>query len=260
MHVSDQIVCCPQCYDKHQADDCDSCGEPITVGDKKIRAQGKFWHETCFQCFLCRTPLKDKPFYTEQGHLFCGKCIIGGLTSCSACEGVIGARDTSIQYEGYRWHSQCFKCIKCEMSLTGEEFVLKDNKIRCRECYKHKSSQGTVRCVACKNEINEKGVKYRGRPYHPKCFKCTHCKKNLVEETPVHHEDKPYCKECHIQQFGLRCTKCVKPILSKYTIYKARPFHRECFICTRCSMPMSSDSFYESQHGDLFCESCAVYM
>lgn len=259
IRASEKAICCVSCYNEHKADVCETCRRPISVGEKKLKAKGKYWHESCFECFLCRDPLKDKPFYTEQGKTFCSKCIVGGLATCASCDGIIGARDRCVVYEGFRWHGDCFKCSKCSLPLAGEEFVLKDKKIRCSECYRKKSATGIVRCIVCKKEIIEKGLKYKGNPYHPDCFNCASCKKSLTDVTPVTHENKVLCKDCQIQLFGMRCTKCVKPIRSKYVIYKDRPFHRDCFTCTRCNILISSDSFYESQHGDFFCDACAVY-
>ena len=259
IQVNDRVVSCVKCYNSKDADNCDICGKPISVGEKKLGASGRYWHATCFACYLCGTPLRDKAFYKEQGKVFCGQCIVGGLAQCSTCDGIISSKDTYVQYQSHRWHSNCFKCCKCSMPLSGEEFVLKDKKIRCRECYRSKSSSGITRCVSCKKEIKGKGLMFKSKPYHPSCLSCSHCEKTLTEETPNCHEDKPFCKECYIKLFSSRCTKCVKPITGKYTIYKGHPFHKDCFVCIRCSKQISNNEFYESQHGDFFCETCAAY-
>jgi len=42
--------------------------------------------------------------------------------------------------KGRSWHSECFKCTKCEISLVGKSFLNDLNGIACSNCIDEKKS------------------------------------------------------------------------------------------------------------------------
>ncbi|TFK96868.1 hypothetical protein BDV98DRAFT_554653 [Pterulicium gracile] len=40
--------------------------------------------------------------------------------------------------------------------------------------------------------------------YHKSCMKCTSCNKRLDSHSLVEHDEEPYCKNCHVKNFGTR--------------------------------------------------------
>lgn len=46
----------------------------------------RHWHERCFFCSMCKTPLVDKPFGCKNDELFCGECYNQQFASrCDKC-------------------------------------------------------------------------------------------------------------------------------------------------------------------------------
>ncbi|KAG8803785.1 hypothetical protein FRC16_002991 [Serendipita sp. 398] len=43
-----------------------------------------------------------------------------------------------------------------------------------------------------------------GKKWHKACLTCAGCRKRLDSFSLQEHEDEPYCKACHIRQFGIR--------------------------------------------------------
>ncbi|XP_051559886.1 cysteine-rich protein 2-like isoform X2 [Myxocyprinus asiaticus] len=43
-----------------------------------------------------------------------------------------------------------------------------------------------------------------GRDYHPLCLKCHKCKRLLTAGQHAEHDEKPYCTNCYMRDFGPR--------------------------------------------------------
>uniref|UniRef100_A0A9J7ZUY3 Cysteine-rich protein 1 n=1 Tax=Cyprinus carpio carpio TaxID=630221 RepID=A0A9J7ZUY3_CYPCA len=61
-------------------------------------------------------------------------------------------------------------------------------------------------------EICYNGEKKRslGRDYHPLCLKCHKCKRQLTAGQHAEHDEKPYCTNCYMRDFGPRGSQ--KPV------------------------------------------------
>jgi len=60
-------------------------------------------------------------------------------------------------------------------------------------------------CSSCEKRVYaaEQVIGPGGRPYHKSCLKCTDCKKTLDALHLTEHEGDPYCKQCHVKNFGI---------------------------------------------------------
>lgn len=77
----DEVYCVADFYRKYAAV-CSACEHPIVPGEDKdtykIECLGRSFHESCYRCESCRTPLSPEP--TENGcyplgdHLLCKSC------------------------------------------------------------------------------------------------------------------------------------------------------------------------------------------
>uniref|UniRef100_A0A671RBN5 Cysteine-rich protein 1 n=1 Tax=Sinocyclocheilus anshuiensis TaxID=1608454 RepID=A0A671RBN5_9TELE len=55
------------------------------------------------------------------------------------------------------------------------------------------------------NEIDKSEKKRSlGRDYHPLCLKCHKCKRQLTAGQHAEHDEKPYCTNCYMRDFGPR--------------------------------------------------------
>ena len=51
-----------------------------------------------------------------------------------------------------------------------------------------------------------------GKPWHPQCFQCTQCAKNLDPNDYYEKNGKPYCKDDFHKLFSPKCGGCQTPI------------------------------------------------
>ncbi|KAG7087494.1 hypothetical protein E1B28_013455 [Marasmius oreades] len=65
---------------------------------------------------------------------------------------------------------------------------------------------GTPLCPRCNKAVYAaEQVMGPGRKlYHKPCLACTSCNKRLDSYTLLEHDEQPYCKTCHVKNFGTR--------------------------------------------------------
>lgn len=98
------------------------------------------WHVHCFTCTACKTPIRNRAFYMEEGAPYCergkgaGPGKRGGAragknpalpfslppfppdyekmfgTKCRGCDFKIDAGDRFLEALGFSWHDTCFVC------------------------------------------------------------------------------------------------------------------------------------------------------
>ena len=99
------------------------------------------WHRECFVCTNCQTVLAGQKFASRQDKPYCANCF-GELFAkrCTSCsKPITGAGGTRfISFEGRHWHSQCFVCAMCQLSMAGKGFITDGEDIICPDCAKDK--------------------------------------------------------------------------------------------------------------------------
>ncbi|KAF7249546.1 PDZ and LIM domain protein 7 [Varanus komodoensis] len=83
-------IFCPKCYDMRYAPNCAKCKKKITGADGNwspedsvepqiplpsvteiMHALKMTWHVQCFICAACKTPIRNRAFYMEEGQPYC---------------------------------------------------------------------------------------------------------------------------------------------------------------------------------------------
>ncbi|XP_022759543.1 LIM domain-containing protein PLIM2b isoform X5 [Durio zibethinus] len=149
------------------------------------------------------------------------------------------------------------------------------------------SFTGTLdKCKACDKTVHVVDMlSLEGVPYHKTCFKCTHCKGNLVMSTYSSMDGVLYCKPhfeqlfkesgnfsknfqagkthlsrtpsklsslfCGTQDKCAACEKIVYP-LEKVNM-EGECFHKSCFRCAHGGCPLTHSS-YAALDGVLYCK------
>ncbi|KAM9129794.1 PDZ and LIM domain protein 7 isoform 5-T5 [Pangshura tecta] len=124
-------VFCPKCYDMRYAPSCAKCKKKI--GGEIMHALKMTWHVQCFTCAACRTPIRNRAFYMEEGQPYCERDyekMFG--TKCRGCDFKIDAGDRFLEALGFSWHDTCFVCAVCQVSLEGKTFYSKKDKPLCK--------------------------------------------------------------------------------------------------------------------------------
>ncbi|XP_059846242.1 PDZ and LIM domain protein 7 isoform X3 [Hypanus sabinus] len=124
-------VFCGKCYENKHAPNCAKCKQKI-IGEI-MHALKQTWHVKCFTCAACKTPIRNKAFYMEEGQPYCEKDyekMFG--TKCHGCDFKIDAGDRFLEALGYSWHDTCFVCAVCHTNLEGKTFYSKKEKPLCK--------------------------------------------------------------------------------------------------------------------------------
>jgi len=132
-------VYCVGCFEEKFATKCTKCKKIMTTGG--VTFKNEAWHRECFVCTNCQTILAGQKFASRQDKPYCAICF-GELFAkrCTACsKPITGAGGTRfISFEGRHWHSQCFMCAMCQLSMAGKGFITDGEDIICPDCAKDK--------------------------------------------------------------------------------------------------------------------------
>nr|CDS32304.1 Four and a half LIM domains protein 3 [Hymenolepis microstoma] len=101
------------------------------------------------------------------------------------------------------------------------------------------------KCAKCHKHIEGTIVTAMNKKWHSECFVCTGCHTPLAGQSFHNKDGAPYCIKCRQEKFDPTCDKCGKKIdpTVKYSIYKDKSFHRECFTCSECNQPIDGKKF-----------------
>ncbi|XP_036920376.1 PDZ and LIM domain protein 7 isoform X3 [Sturnira hondurensis] len=124
-------IFCPPCYDMRYAPSCAKCKKKIT--GEIMHALKMTWHVYCFTCTACKTPIRNRAFYMEEGAPYCERDyekMFG--TKCRGCDFKIDAGDRFLEALGFSWHDTCFVCAICQINLEGKTFYSKKDKPLCK--------------------------------------------------------------------------------------------------------------------------------
>lgn len=162
----------------------------------------------------------------------CGRSIMGENSGCSALDQL--------------FHVACFRCISCHVGLRGHPFYAMEGKPYCENCY----METLEKCSMCSKPITDRMLRATGKPYHPACFNCVVCGKNLdgVAFT-IDSTGQIHCIEDFHRKFAPRCCVCNEPIMPRpgkeetiRIVALDRSFHIDCYRCEDCGMLLSSES------------------
>eukprot|EP01105_Mastigella_eilhardi_P012022 TRINITY_DN2767_c0_g1_i2.p1 TRINITY_DN2767_c0_g1~~TRINITY_DN2767_c0_g1_i2.p1 ORF type:complete len:228 (+),score=22.23 TRINITY_DN2767_c0_g1_i2:512-1195(+) len=121
---------------------CCVCGKAIGVG-MYVNLDGGLYHEECFLCIECGTPITDKLFESKPDGPVCRTCSsaarAGAETeaACSACNKPLSGKVINAA-EGRHYHEVCFVCTTCRKPIAGA-FAEVDSKPVCSACAQARS-------------------------------------------------------------------------------------------------------------------------
>ncbi|CAF2063342.1 unnamed protein product [Rotaria magnacalcarata] len=125
--------CCIKCYNEYFAEKCAQCLKSITIG-RSIIFDKKTYHPDCFRCCQCNKIMNDCQCRTENDKPYCIQCYDQYFRPrCSKCsEPII---DQYTMFEGKKFHSNCFICVKCRRIINNKENFYRDQLgILCSNC------------------------------------------------------------------------------------------------------------------------------
>nr|AJV21312.1 limpet [Terebratalia transversa] len=249
---------CIVCYEKLFANTCNECSEIIKTDSRDLSHKDKHWHERCFVCMECQTPLVDKPFIMKEDKIYCAECNdLKFAEKCDICSEIFKSGHKKYEYKGRKYYEFCFCCVECKEPVGTKRFMPIENDVICIPCYEEHHAQ---RCQKCEGIINAGGVTYRGDAWHRDCFTCTSCTTILAGKRFTSKDDRPYCPDCYGETFARKCCRCDRPIISigpatKFISFDDRNWHSDCFSCYRCGQTLVQKGFL-TDGTDIICPTC----
>jgi len=151
-----------------------------------------------------------------------------------------------------KFHQECFGCTTCGCPLS-ETFYIHEESPYCRDHFLDVSAD---RCRSCTKVIEQEFVfGINEWKYHVGCFKCEVCAKPL--EQYFVKDDKAFCLEDFLTQFGEDCAKCGTKIsgamhaVDGVAAAEGLKWHTECFTCCVCAKLLEDEVFFHE--GLLYC-------
>ncbi|XP_031566134.1 testin-like [Actinia tenebrosa] len=234
---------CFKCYDLNFANTCESCKEPIGPGSKDVDVRNKHWHEDCFKCSQCNKQLLSEGFTFKDEKLICHACRgINPSKVCAHCGGDFAPGEKKVGYQNKTFHDRCFICDECKEPIGSKQFIRRDDKRLCNNCFDSKFAKV---CFKCKEVIRTSSVQHSGNVYHSECFICYHCNNPLAGKPFTKQEGNNVCQDCYRERYAKRCAACDKLIEgnTKFVAYSEKYFHRDCFTCSKCEKPLAGEKF-----------------
>uniref|UniRef100_A0A4W6EFV7 Four and a half LIM domains 5 n=1 Tax=Lates calcarifer TaxID=8187 RepID=A0A4W6EFV7_LATCA len=112
----------------------------ITTGG--VTYQDKPWHRECFLCIGCRKQLSGQRFTSRENYPYCLECFSNLYAKkCVGCTKPITSEslaELSDKQGEDLWHSECFTCMQCSVSLVGRGFLTQRDNILCTDCGREK--------------------------------------------------------------------------------------------------------------------------
>ncbi|MTV28630.1 hypothetical protein FTX61_25090, partial [Nitriliruptoraceae bacterium ZYF776] len=150
------------------------------LSDSSDNSYAPIWHPGCFRCSNCSEHLVDFVYAWLNGKPYClrhyGQMI---RPRCATCDHLIFSEEYTRAMD-QEHHTGHFACRSCDVSLTGQRYILRDEEPHCLACYEAKFANT---CEQCKEKIgcDSKDLSFKERHWHEKCFKCSACNTSLAD-------------------------------------------------------------------------------
>ncbi|CAJ0572375.1 unnamed protein product, partial [Mesorhabditis spiculigera] len=114
-------------------------------------------------------------------------------------------------------------------------------------------------CFGCKDAMyyGDEATVAMDRKYHPGCFKCQQCERNLKDLKFYFIDDKFLCQEdfllAELHKKADKCAVCHKPIVEMVLQAVGKSFHPGCFNCSVCGKCLDGVQFAVDEQDKIFC-------
>lgn len=186
---------------------------------------------------------------------------------CGFCRKPVDPAEPVIEALNRTYHDGCFQCRSCHIPLAGKQYYNKAGIPLCEDCY-----QASLElCWACGEVIKDQVIRALERAYHPSCFTCTTCKKQIGEQSFAQGEvGEVYCLQDYYRKYAPMCNACNKLIIPKedgtdsYTVEcLGHSYHENCYRCEDCAIQLSPEP---NEHGcypldgRMLCKACHMML
>ncbi|XP_026676451.1 LIM and senescent cell antigen-like-containing domain protein 1 [Diaphorina citri] len=189
-----------------------------------------------------------------------------GNMYCSRCNEGFEPEEKIVNSNGELWHQQCFVCAQCFRPFPGGIFYEFEGRKYCEHDFHVLFAPC---CGKCGEFVIGRVIKAMNANWHPKCFRCEHCSKELADLGFIRSQGRALCHECNAQAkavgFGKHmCHKCHGLIDDKPLKFRGEVYHPYHFNCTSCGTELNSDArevksrpgYTANDMNELYCLRC----
>ncbi|XP_029356109.1 leupaxin [Echeneis naucrates] len=174
---------------------CAYCRGPII--QNILTAMDQTWHPEHFFCAHCGDLFGQEGFQEKDGKPYCFKDFYHLFApKCSGCGESV--RENYLTAANGTWHQECFVCADCLKPFTDGCFMELEGQPLC-SLHFH-SRRGTL-CGSCSKPITGRCISALNRRFHPECFICAFCLRQLSQGIFKEEKGKPYCSTCFNKLF-----------------------------------------------------------
>ena len=136
---------------------CGFCRKTVALAEPAIEALNRTYHDSCFQCRQCQTPLAGKLYYNKAGIPLCEECYQVRINYHIVWLYTHQSRKYYLKWEGFN-----------EMVFVFNHIFIYQASLEL--------------CWACGDTIKDLVIRALERTYHPACFTCATCYQQIGEQ------------------------------------------------------------------------------
>ncbi|CAG2055948.1 unnamed protein product [Timema podura] len=189
-----------------------------------------------------------------------------GNMFCSRCGDGFEPHEKIVNSNGELWHTQCFVCAQCFRPFPEGIFYEFEGRKYCEHDFQVLFAPC---CGKCGEFVIGRVIKAMNANWHPNCFRCEECNKELADLGFIRNQGRALCHECNAKAkaVGLGkyvCHKCHGLIDDKPLRFRGEVYHPYHFNCTACGIELNADArevrsrpgFAANEMNELYCLRC----
>ncbi|XP_076046413.1 LIM zinc finger domain containing stck isoform X2 [Oratosquilla oratoria] len=189
-----------------------------------------------------------------------------GSMTCTRCGEGFEAQEKIVNSNGQLWHKQCFVCAQCFRPFPEDIFYEFEGRKYCEHDFQVLFAPC---CGKCNEFIIGRVIKAMNANWHPQCFCCQLCGKELADLGFIRNTGRALCHECNArvkaESLGkYMCHKCHAPIDGQPLRWRGDTFHPYHFNCASCGIELNADArevksrpgYTVNEMNELYCLRC----
>lgn len=189
---------------------------------------------------------------------------------CARCDNGFEPKAKIVNSNGELYHPQCFVCAQCFRPFPDGVFYEFEGRKYCEHDFHVLFAPC---CGKCGEFIVGRVIKAMNASWHPKCFTCEMCHKELADLGFVKNQGRALCHECNDKvkarsEGKYMCQKCRSVIDGEPLRFRGEVYHPYHFNCTGCNKELTSSAievktrpgYTANELNELYCLRCHFKM
>jgi len=185
---------------------------------------------------------------------------------CTRCPEGFEPHEKIVNYNGELWHPQCFVCAQCFRPFPDGVFYEFEGRKYCEYDFQMLFAPC---CARCGEFVVGRVIKAMNANWHPQCFRCDGCDKELADLGFIRYQNRALCHDCNAKAKAASlgkhvCHKCHSIIDDRPLRFRGEVYHPYHFNCSSCSIELNADArevksrpgYFANEMNELYCLRC----